>query len=349
MRVFRGIPARADVPIALTIGNFDGVHLGHRAMIARLTGVARRHGLPYVLSPRGMLASGAMRHHAARKRLAYQLIERRHLSSAALLHATSPAEALSIERRVAGVPVAILPNGVDAPPAACARGAFRRAHGLPDEAPLIAFLGRVHPIKRLDLLAAAFDRIRAARPGARLVIAGPDGESHRRRLEPLFRAAGDLVRWTGEVGDREKWTLLADAQALVLCSDSESFGMSVVEALAAGVPVVVTRTCPWAEVETAGCGFWVPQDADAIARGVLDLLADPISARIMGERGRGLVRARYTWDAVARAMIERYEAVAGAWPGRSSTARTARCSARAAPEGRRRSSRRAAGRAGFPR
>ena len=46
MRVFRGIPARADVPIALTIGNFDGVHLGHRAMIARLTEVARLHGLP---------------------------------------------------------------------------------------------------------------------------------------------------------------------------------------------------------------------------------------------------------------------------------------------------------------
>ena len=46
MRVIRGIPARADVPIALTIGNFDGVHLGHRAMIARLTEVARRHGLP---------------------------------------------------------------------------------------------------------------------------------------------------------------------------------------------------------------------------------------------------------------------------------------------------------------
>jgi riboflavin kinase/FMN adenylyltransferase len=46
MRVFRGIPARADVPIALTIGNFDGVHLGHRAMIARLKEVARRQGLP---------------------------------------------------------------------------------------------------------------------------------------------------------------------------------------------------------------------------------------------------------------------------------------------------------------
>jgi len=49
MRVIRGIPARADVPIALTIGNFDGVHLGHRAMIARLTEVARRHGLPVVV------------------------------------------------------------------------------------------------------------------------------------------------------------------------------------------------------------------------------------------------------------------------------------------------------------
>jgi glycosyltransferase involved in cell wall biosynthesis len=104
----------------------------------------------------------------------------------------------------------------------------------------------------------------------------------------------------------DKWALLADADALVMCSDSESFGMSVVEALAAGVPVVVTRTCPWEEVQSAGCGFWVRQDAEAIAFALEELLRDPPAARSMGQRGRVLARARYSWDVIARDMVEAY-------------------------------------------
>ncbi len=276
---------------------------------------ARRRRVPYVLSPQGMLDAGSMAHRAGRKRLAYWLLERRKMTGAAMLHATSFAEAQSIERRDLGVPVTIVPTGVDArPDEPPERGAFRRSLGLPEEVPLIVFVGRVHPIKRLDLLAAAFDRIRVIRPGAHLVIAGPDEGGHRSWLEPRFAGAGGAVHWTGELSDSAKWTLLADAHVLVMCSQSESFGRSVAEALASGVPVVVTQTCPWQEVETTSCGFWVPQNAEAIAEAVLELLSDPVRARIMGERGRALVRDKYSWEAIARATVRCYEAVAAAWP-----------------------------------
>jgi phosphatidylinositol alpha-1,6-mannosyltransferase len=119
------------------------------------------------------------------------------------------------------------------------------------------------------------------------------------------------VHWTGQLDEAEKWSLLVDADALVMCSDSESFGMSVVEAMAARLPVVVTRSCPWQAVETAGAGLWVPQRAEAIADALLEVLDHPAQAREMGERGGELVRARYGWDGVARAMAEQYQSVAG--------------------------------------
>ena len=276
---------------------------------------ARRRRIPYVLSPHGMLDSGAMAHRALRKRIAYWLRERGHVRGAALLHATSSEEARSLERWAPGIPVAVVPNGVEVRgEASSTRDAFRRTLGLPPDTPLIVFLGRLHPIKRLDLLAAAFDRIRAARPGTHLIVAGPDEGGHRARLEPLFAGAGRAVRFVGELDETAKWALLANADVLAMCSQSESFGRSVLEALAAGVPVVVTRTCPWQQVETAGCGFWVAHTAEAIADATLELLRDPARARAMGERGQTLARSAYSWDAIARAMLLHYEAVARARP-----------------------------------
>jgi glycosyltransferase involved in cell wall biosynthesis len=88
--------------------------------------------------------------------------------------------------------------------------------------------------------------------------------------------------------------------------------MSVLEALAAGTPVVVTRTCPWQAVESAGCGFWVEHDAQAIARALLNILSDPILAAEMGKKAQQLVRSNYSWDAAALKMVQYYsQSIAG--------------------------------------
>jgi glycosyltransferase involved in cell wall biosynthesis len=273
---------------------------------------ARAAGVPCVISPRGMLDAGSMSGRRRLKRLAYRLVERRHLARAALLHAGSEQEARSLAERDLGVPVITLPNGVDLPAREMLqRGAFRRRLHLDAAAPLVAFLGRVHPVKRLDLLAAAFGRVRQRDPRAHLVIAGPDEGGHRRRLEPLFAPWAGAVHWMGELGEGDKWALLGDADALVLCSDSESFGQAVLEALAAAVPVVVTRTCPWEEVEREGCGVRVAQDPSDIAAALLRLIADRERARAMGARGRALAQSKYAWEGIARAMADHYRAVAG--------------------------------------
>jgi glycosyltransferase involved in cell wall biosynthesis len=271
---------------------------------------ARSAGIPYVISPRGMLQPGAMAHHRMLKAIAYPAVERGHLRGASLLHATSGAEA----RALAGLGprVALVANGVTPRTATADQIArTRQKFNLPPDTDLVTFVGRLHPIKRLDLLADAFARLRRSGRAACLVIAGPDEGGHRRRIEPLFRDVAADVRWIGAVDGDDKWALLHSSRALVQCSDSESFGLSVAEALTAGVPVVVTERGAWGHLTSISGGYVVAHDANAIADTLDRLLADPAAARAMGERARAWAIRTFGWDAIGRAMLREYESITG--------------------------------------
>lgn len=286
-------------------GSYDLLHLHGlwNLTVWAAARVARQIGMPYLISPRGMLDRGAMNHEAARKFIAWHLAERENLLGARLLHATSDSEADAIARYELHKPITIIPNGIEFETDASAT--THEAH----TKKRILFLGRIHPIKRLDLLAAAFAQIKAKFPETRLVIAGPDESEHRKTVEPLLASVANSVDWLGEVGDTVKAELLQNAAVLVQCSDSENFGLSVPESLAAGTPVVTTRTTPWAEVETVGCGFWVEQNAQAIADAVCRLLDQPQEAAAMGERGARWVRTKFGWDTVASQMVNCYDSI----------------------------------------
>ena len=136
--------------------------------------------------------------HRRRKAVAWQLFERRHIREAALLHATSARESETLTKRRFGPPIVLAPNGVDAAPfSGDDAGGVLRGLGIEPGARFVLFLGRVHPIKRLDLLAAAAARL-AARD-VRIVIAGPDEGGHRAAVAPLFAASGLATIWTGAV------------------------------------------------------------------------------------------------------------------------------------------------------
>ncbi len=166
------------------------------------------------------------------------------------------------------------------------------------------YLGRLHASKRLDLLLQSTAIARQQDPRVQLVVAGArDGT----RGASVLNGAPDWCRWIGELDDATRWAVLSEASVLVLCSDSESFGMSVLEALAVKTPVVVTTTCPWRIVETERCGFWVEQRPKEIAAAIAKIVRDPMEARAMGERGRRLVEERFSWEAIGRQMLHLYE------------------------------------------
>jgi glycosyltransferase involved in cell wall biosynthesis len=271
--------------------------------------LARARHLPYVVSPRGMLQPAAVRRGEWRKAVAYRLLEHRNLRRASVLHATSEQEADALRDLDLGVPVAVVPNGVDLDSAAAAAPGYRWRVDIPADAFVILFLGRLHGIKRLDLLADAFVLASATHPSLHLILAGPD-EHH---LLPDLRAR--LVRHAahvhtpGDVSGADKWALLKDADVTVQCSDSESFGLAVVESLAAGVPAIATRTCPWSDLAVRDCGRWVEQTPAAIADAIRELADDPAGRRAMGERASAYARERYSWDVIARAMSSIYSSV----------------------------------------
>lgn len=267
---------------------------------------ARRRGIPYAVSIRGMLEPWALRHKRTKKRLAWHLYQRKILLGAALLHATSPEEEASIRHAgLSSADIAVLPNGVEPPPPneLPPKRAARR--------PEVLFLGRIHPIKGLEILLQAWAT--AAPAGWTLRLAGPDADGHRSSLEALARRLdiAERVVFSGPLQGREKWTALAGASCLVLPSFSENFGMVVAEALAAGTPVATSTGTPWQAAETAGAGWRFDPEPSSLAR-VLDDLgttsADELDA--MGSRGKTLVEAHYGWPSVAECLAGHYRRMA---------------------------------------
>jgi glycosyltransferase involved in cell wall biosynthesis len=284
------------------MNGFDLLHL-HSVFLWPTSAAARaaeRAGVPYVVSPRGMLVSDLIaRRGRWRKRAWMLLAERRTLARAAALHVTSALEADEAARLGLPLPpVFTVPNGVDVP----------QEGGEPRE-PFLLFLGRVSWKKGLDRLIPALARC----PGVELKIAGNDEEGLRPELERLAGEAGvaGRVRFLGPVAGEEKASLLRRAAVLVLPSRSENFGNAVLEAMAAGCPVAVTPEVGLAAtVRETGAGLVVDGDPVRLGEALRDLLADAARREEMGCRGARAAADRFGWPAVAREMETTYRRLA---------------------------------------
>lgn len=208
--------------------------------------------------------------------------------------------------------VAVIPNGIaplpaGEPPAEPLGpiGSIQRPPG----GPVVLYAGRLRTRKGVAVLLEAFARLRGEQPGATLVLAG-DGEQ-RSALETQARALGlgDAVRFAGAQprGAMAGWYAAAD----VFCLPSlyEGFPLAILEAMAAGLPVVATAVAGIPEaVEDGVTGRLVPpEDAAALARALAELAADPTAARRMGAAGRRRVEEEFAIPRIAAAYLELWE------------------------------------------
>lgn len=265
-------------------------------------------GRPVMISPRGMLDSWALRNSAWKKKLAGALFENRNLREADCLHALNASEAASMRAYGLMSPIAVIPNAADLPEIAP-----RRAH---DGKKTLLFLGRIHPKKGLSQLLAAWARAAADDPALAdqwsITIAGWDDRGH---LATLVRQIADLgigtsVSVHGPAFGADKERLLREADAFVLPSFSEGLPMSVLEAWAYRLPVLMTAQCNLPEGFTAGAAVEITTDPEPLSRKLKIALLDE-DLHPMGEAGRALVEERFSWSHVARQHLAVYEWLVG--------------------------------------
>ncbi len=266
---------------------------------------ARRAGVPVLLRPCGMLSDYSRRRSAWRKALYWRLVERPNLAAVRRFHATSAGEGRELEGLGLGVPAAVIPLGVDPQAWSAPRdpAALRQRCPAAGDRPILLFLSRLHPKKGLtDLLLPALTRMRA---DAFLAVAGgPDehepGYAHEVRAAVERLGLADRVALLGPVAPAERWALLDGAAAFVLPSRSENFGVVVAEAMARGVPVVISDAVQSGEhVAAAGAGRVVPLDADALGGALDRLLSEPGERAALGEHGRRYALDHFRWEQVA--------------------------------------------------
>lgn len=273
---------------------------------------------PVILSPHGTLSTDAGRGSAKRlwdALLSAQIAAR--IGVVVGLTDSERAEAESVWKAHGwgGAGFATVPNGVHwaefeafAPgdPLKAAywmKAQFCARFDLSPDAPLALYLGRLHPRKGIDLLARAFAL--ADVPGARLALVGPD-DGALRLVRPLL---DDRAIVTGYLEGALRGGALSAASVFALPAlGGEGLSMAALEALAAGIPVLLSPACHLPEVESAGAGQIVPPDPDALANALRAALTrSPAERARIGAAGRALVEHRFTWDRVAAA----YEGVYG--------------------------------------
>ena len=262
---------------------------------------SRRHRTPLIISPHGMLGSGALKFSSAQKSVFGLLAQNRALAAATCIHATSEKELEDVRAYGLKTPVAVIPNGIDMLASPAEPGEFRSQRE-------ILYLGRVHPKKAIDRLLVAWSRLEAGHPDWRVNIVGPSEAGYVDELKALVGKLGlTQVQFCPGLFGAEKDAAYRDADLFVLPTLDENFGMVVAEALAWRTPVICSKGAPWSGLETHGCGWWVDHGVDALEVALREALAksrEELAA--MGTRGRVWVSDAFAWQAIASEMLAVY-------------------------------------------
>ena len=317
VRYFRSHPPRrfkASIGLAWHLRNVrrvdvvhvHGLYLWHCVAAYFWCRLAR---VPYVVQPHGNLEPFQLRQ-SRRVKAAYDaLVGRRLLRDAAAVLFASASELDRAQPRIPagrGVVIGLGASVPDDDPGA------RFAWEPPPASRVVAFLGRITPKKRVDVLLEAWPRVLERVPDAWLLVAGPDELGLSRESTP------QQVRFLGTVRGVEKARLLRRADLTALPSENENFAVSVAESLVAGTPVVVTRHVALSELVLETSAGLVIQEADPseLATAITSLLQDRAALDAATRACSALAAPRVTWEAPVSRLLETYARITRDGKGR---------------------------------
>jgi glycosyltransferase involved in cell wall biosynthesis len=263
-----------------------------------------------LLAPHGMLSPWALDHNGFRKKLAMRGGWRRMISAADVLHAVSLGEQDEIKAVISGACIALIPNGVagaeteDRTPAN-----IDLRHDGAAAGGYVLYLARLHEMKGPDLLLDAFAEVIKGTDecsGYRLIMAGPDyGEKAALQARAKHLRIEDKVHFPGPVFDKAKWDLYHGATLVCQPSRYEAFSLTLLEAVAAGVPVLTTPEANFPEIRSSAAGIVCRGEPKELARNMRLLLTQPELRERMGRQGRTLAK-KYTWERIAMGAMQVY-------------------------------------------
>lgn len=276
--------------------------------------IARKNRCPYIVRPCGALEPFLYRQSAISmplKRIYEKLIEWPNIRKAAAINCVTKQEAINLPDFISRENVFVIGNGLGwgedfiLPE----YGRFRKRFGVNND-PMVLFLGRINFKKGLDLLIPAFSNVAKKHPTAKLAIVGPDNDGYGRKVRNWCREAGILgkVIFVEYLSPEEVRQAYVDADVFVLPSYTENFGMTVVEAMACGCPVIVSNQVNICrEVQEGGAGLVVDLNHIKIEEAICLVLSNKDLAKQMGRDGKQNVKKHYSWPSIVEQMTKVYK------------------------------------------
>ncbi|WP_025761348.1 glycosyltransferase [Dyadobacter tibetensis] len=268
-----------------------------------------------VITIHGLLDKWAVAHHKWKKDIVTFLYQKNILAKADLIQINNTDEEEDVIRYLGNRPknLKIIPNGMklEEYEQLPAKGAFRKRHGITENQQIILFMGRLNIKKGLDLLLPAFKQIEQQIPDALLVLAGPDDgyEMATREFIGRHKLEG-RVKLVGMLTDSLKKEALADADMFTLPSYSEGFSIAVLEAMASGVPALVSDRVGFGDyIQRHEAAYLCKLEVPDVAEGILKILQDRTYAQTLAFNAQEMVRKNFDIRVIANQLLEEYKNV----------------------------------------
>jgi glycosyltransferase involved in cell wall biosynthesis len=303
--------------LARHVGDYDLIHVHGLFSYSTLPAawLAWRADVPYLVRPFGTLNRWGREHRRPLlKKASLRLLEGPILERAAYVHYTCEQERIEAEMAGCRYPAIVLPLGIDLTPfsSLLPAEALRRRHPQLKGKPVILFLSRLHPIKGLDILLQAMADLVVGYPNACLFLVGDGEPAYMSKLQAQAEALGLVERivWTGPLYGHDKLAAFAAADLFILPSYSENFGLAAVEALAAGLPLVISdQVGIQRDVARAEAGLVTPCNSEALAQAIGAMLASPELRARCAANARRLAEQQFSSSNMATALVALYHEV----------------------------------------
>lgn len=269
---------------------------------------ARRTNTPYIIRTIGQLYPWCLNQKKLKKKIYLELIERKNLENASLLHFTTEDEKENMGINIENDSY-ILPLGIKKTEK-IRKEKFNELFPKLKDKKIILFLSRIHPKKGLDLSISSLERILKNKKEWVLVIAGDGPKRYVKKIKNLVEKLDlvEKVKFTGFVGGDKKQALLQNSEIFILPSHSENFGISVIEAMQSGTTVATSNNVGvYKDIKKENAGEVFSLDEKEIRESIRKLINNSKIRKKQGKKGKKIVKEKYSWNKITKKQINIYK------------------------------------------